>query len=57
MSGLVYVIRCSLPTARRYAECSSALSACSCSLLVTFVPGAGGGLVLATPASLSGSVV
>ena len=57
MSGLVYVIHCSLPTALLYAECSSAFSACSGSVLLVVVPGAGAGLQLLMPASLSSSVV
>ena len=43
MSGLVYVIHCSLPTARRNALCSSSLSGWSRSAVGVFsaaVPGA-----------------
>ena len=49
MSGLVYVIHCSLPTARRNALCSSSLSGWSWSAVVVFsaaVPGAVAGLQL-----------
>ena len=57
MSGLVHVIHCSLPTARRYALCSSVLSGCSRSVLLTFAPGAGDGLPSAMLASCNRSVV
>ena len=54
MSGLVYVIHCSLPTARRNALCSSSLSGWSWSAVGVFsadVPGAVAGLLFSIFAS------
>ena len=57
MSGRVYVIHCSLPTALLYALCSSVVSRCSTSVDVAFVPGAGDALQLSMSASFNSSVV
>ena len=57
MSGRVYVIHCSLPTAPLYALGSSCVSACSTPVDVDFVPGAGGALQLRMSASFDSSGV
>ena len=56
MSGRVYVIHCSLPTALLYALCSSVVSGCSTSDDVAFVPSAGDALQLSVSASFNSSV-
>ena len=57
MSGRVYVIHCSLPTALLYTLRSSVVSGCSTSVDVAFVPGAGDALQLSMSASFNSSVV